>query len=88
MLRRTCESGTDVIWVARRETSGWMPELLHRSGEAPIYYVRRIHKTESTYRIKYVGASPLRYLPRIPRRFTSGYPYYIRSGLTGMRNIN
>jgi hypothetical protein len=64
MLRRTTQSGTDVIPVARCETSGWVPESLHRSGEAPKYQVHRINQTESTHRIKYVGASPLRYLLR------------------------
>jgi hypothetical protein len=73
------ESGTDDLPVARRETPGW--ESLHLSGEAPTYHIRRMNQTESVHRIQYIGASPLRYLSRtIPRRFTSGYPYYIRSG--------
>ncbi|MDR1120448.1 MAG: hypothetical protein LBM08_05980 [Dysgonamonadaceae bacterium] len=51
MLRSTVQSGTDVILVARCETSGWVPDSLYRSGESPIYY-RRIHQAEPGRRIK------------------------------------
>jgi hypothetical protein len=65
MLRSTVQSGTDIIRVARCETpgrcemSGRAPESLSRSGEAPTYQVRRIHKTEPGHRIKQAGVSPL-----------------------------
>jgi hypothetical protein len=84
MLRSTGQSGMDSIPVARCETSGWMPESLHRSGEAPKYPVRRINQTQPTPSDKICRgfAAPVPAADN-PRRFRSGYPYYIRSGLTG-----
>jgi hypothetical protein len=39
MSRSTNQSGTDIILVARRETSG-IVRGRYRSGEAPIYFIR------------------------------------------------
>jgi hypothetical protein len=51
-----------------------VPESLRRSGEAPKYQVHRINQTESTHRIKYIGASPLRVLATTNPTFHVGLP--------------
>jgi hypothetical protein len=64
-------SGTDAIWVARRETSGIECRLSASSGEAPTYFT---HKQISGLRRS--GA----FIVPSTRRFMSGYRDRIRSG--------
>jgi hypothetical protein len=92
MLRSTAQSGTDVIPVARCETSGWVPESLHRSGEAPKYQVRRIHQTEPGHRIKQMSGlrhsdTRRRQSPTFQVGLPKLHPFRInRSGVTSVNN--
>jgi hypothetical protein len=75
MLRSTGQSGTDVISVARRETSGWWHHCTGAAKPRNIRFAASIKPNRTrTPNQTDVGASPLRYLsrtiPDVSRRAT------------------